>query len=407
MEFIKNKIITSWILYDFANSSYSAVISAVIFPVYYTQIVVGNEAGLGDLWWGRAMSLSMAIVAFLAPLLGGIADYGGLRKRLLVLFTLVCVSLVALLSLIKQGMVVEGFILIVLANISMEASLIFYNSFLPRIASIDYIGRISSWGFMFGYMGSIISLLISIPLVNLKSFNIIWFLIAIFFLLFSIPTFIFLPQDERRKNIIESSMMGFGNVFNTIKELFFRKKPIKFLLAYLVYEDGVNTIIVFSSIFAATSLGFSVKELIILYLGVQFTAFLGALIFAKPTDLWGPKTVIIISLLLWITVSLSAFFIYKKIYFWIVAILAGTGLGTIQSASRAFYARIIPKGKEAGYFGLYALVGKSSAILGPYLFGYVSSTFGNQRIAVLSVLIFFITGLLILLSIKENKVIKS
>src|SRR5512135_1549052 len=130
---LKNrKEIISWCLFDFANSSYSAVIAAVIFPVYYASQIVGNEQGLGDLWWGRAVSLSMAVVALSSPFIGGIADYGGFRKRLLFFYTALCVSMVACLSLLKRGMVMEGFIVVALANVGMEGGLVFYNSFLPE-----------------------------------------------------------------------------------------------------------------------------------------------------------------------------------------------------------------------------------------------------------------------------------
>src|SRR3990172_3572743 len=142
--------IISWCLFDFANSSYSAVISAVIFPVYYAGVIVGNNAGEGDLWWGRAISFSMLFIALSSPFLGGIADYAGLRKRLLAVYTAICVVALFGFSLLTPGAVVTGFVLIVFANIGMEGGLVFYNSFLPRIAPTGYHGRVSSWGFSTG-----------------------------------------------------------------------------------------------------------------------------------------------------------------------------------------------------------------------------------------------------------------
>ncbi|HEB02105.1 MAG TPA: MFS transporter, partial [Nitrospirae bacterium] len=160
------KQVLSWCLYDFANSTYSAVIVAVVFPVYYTSLIVGNDAGLGDLWWGRAISLSMLFVALTSPILGGIADYAGLRKRFLLAFTALCVASVALFGLLDKGMIIEGFVLIVLANIGMEGAMVFYNSYLPEIASRQFQGRVSSWGFGVGYAGSMLSLIIALPLVK-------------------------------------------------------------------------------------------------------------------------------------------------------------------------------------------------------------------------------------------------
>ena len=191
------KQILSWCFFDFANSSYSAVISAVVFPVYYVSVIVGNEAGIGDLWWGRAISASMAFVAVTSPFLGGIADYSGKRKRLLLLYTLLCVVLVASFSFLKKGMLIEGFFLIVIANIGMEGGLVFYNSFLPEIADKAYQGRVSAWGYAIGYAGSILSLLIAIPLIRNQHYSETWFMVAIFFSVFSLPAFFFLPSDRK------------------------------------------------------------------------------------------------------------------------------------------------------------------------------------------------------------------
>lgn len=162
----------------------------------------------------------------------------------------------------------------------------------------------------------------------------------------------------------------------------------------------MNTVIVFSSIFAATTLGFRPEELIVLYIIVQATALFGAFVMAKPIDLWGPKKVVIISLLMWTSVATIAFFVQTKTQFWLLASFAGLGLGIVQAATRAFYSQFILKGKEAEYFGVYSLVGKSSAILGPLIFGQISITFRSQRPAILSVAAFFLIGLIILKSVR-------
>ncbi|MDH5769157.1 MAG: MFS transporter, partial [Nitrospirota bacterium] len=194
---LNKKHIISWTLFDFANSSYSAVIAAVVFPVYYATVVVGNETGLGDLWWGRAISVSMAIVALSSPFLGGIADFGGLRKKFLFLYTALSVTAIASFTLLDKGMVIEGFALIIIANLGMEGGLVFYNSFLPRIAPAEYQGRVSAWGFGVGYAGSILSLLCAIPLVRAGQFELTWLMVVAFFALCSAPAFLFLPQDSR------------------------------------------------------------------------------------------------------------------------------------------------------------------------------------------------------------------
>ena len=394
---MNRKQVLSWCLFDFANSSYSAVIAAVVFQVYYINRIVGNEAGRGDLWWGAAISASMLAVSISSPFLGGIADHAGLRKRLLAFYTYLCVIAVASFTLLTPGAALAGFVLIVLANIGMEGGLVFYNSFLPELAPPDHHGRVSGWGFGVGYAGSILALLIALPLAKAGRFDAIWLMVALFFALFSLPAFLFLPRDTRTGvTASQAGVMGIGKAVTTLREIWSRKEPRKFLLSYLIYEDGVNTVIVFSSSLAATTFAFGQGELVGLYVVVQVTALVGAFLFSKPTDLWGPKKVVTLSLLLWSLVAVSAFLVRSKALFWAVACTAGLGLGSVQAGTRAFFTQFIPEGKEAEYFGVYALVGKSSAVIGPLIFGQVSAAFGSQRPAILSIAAFFIAGLVLL-----------
>jgi len=393
--------VLSWCIFDFANSSYSAVIAAVIFPVYYSGVIVGNESGLGDLWWGRAISASMAFVAVSSPFLGGIADYAGIRKRLLFLYTLFCVVAVASFPILHKGMALEGFVLIVLANIGMEGGLVFYNSFLPEIAEPTHQGRVSAWGFGIGYAGSIASLVFALLFVKKGLLSWTWPMVSVFFALFSLPAFLFLPPDKRgERGLSHAAIRGLRQTWERFGKIWANREQRKFLLSYLIFEDGVVTVIVFSSIFAATTLHFKSEELILLYMIVQFTALAGSFIFARPVDYWGPKKVVSLSLVLWIFVSIAAFFVQGKSAFMAIAAIAGFGLGTVQAGARAFYAQFIPQGQESEYFGVYSLVGKSSAVFGPLVFGYVSAVFGNQRPAVLSVGLFFLLGLVLVQTVK-------
>lgn len=399
-----NKTILSWCLFDFANSSYSAVIAATIFPVYYANIIVGNDAGMGDVWWGRAISVSMAFVAITSPFLGGIADYAKIRKKLLLLLTLLCVTAVASFSFLQKGMVVGGFFLIVLANAGMEGGLVFYNSFLPEIARPTHQGRVSAWGFGVGYAGSICSLLLALLLVRNTLIDGTWFMVALFFAIFSLPAFLFLPGDpEGGTGILRSAMDGFCHTWAQLTNMWLNKDQRRFLIAYLIYEDGVNTVIVFSSIFAATTLGFKSEELIYMYLIVQATALAGVFLMARQIDYWGPKKVVMLSLALWVAIVILAYFVYAKIHFMFIASIAGLGLGTVQASTRAFYTQFIPAGRESEYFGVYNLVGKSSAVIGPLIFGFFSSAFKSQRPAILSIAMFFVAGLIIVNTVKGGK----
>lgn len=389
--------IVSWCLFDFANSSYAAVIAAVVFQVYYINVIVGNDAGHGDLWWGRAIATSMLLVALSSPFIGGLADYAGLRKRLLAAYSILCIAAVAGFALLTPGAVLAGFVLIVLANLGMEGGLVFYNAFLPQIAPVRYQGRVSGWGFTVGYAGSILSLLLALPLAKAGKFAPIWLMVAAFFALFSLPAFLFLPPDERAGlSPYAAGRRGLGNAWKTLQEIWGSREPRKFLVAYMIYEDGVNTVIVFSSSLAATTFGFAQGELIALYLVVQVTALAGAFALAKPTDTWGPKRVVSLSLVLWVLVAVSACFIREKAAFWLIACTAGLGLGSVQAGTRAFFTQFIPPGKEAEYFGAYSLVGKTSAVLGPLVFGGVSAASGSQRPAILTIAVFFVVGLVLL-----------
>jgi UMF1 family MFS transporter len=398
---LNKKHIISWTLFDFANSSYSAVIASVIFPVYYVNVIVGNEKGLGDLWWGRVISFSMAIVAISSPFLGGIADYGGIRKRFLFVYTALSICAITVFPVLDKGMIIQGFILATIANIGMEGGLVFYNSFLPRIATRQYQGRVSAWGFGVGYAGSIVSLLFAIPLIRNNQFEATWLMVSVFFAICSAPAFLFLPGDTKSElSIINAGIKGLRFTIKTLKEIWGKRELKKFLISYLIYQDGVNTVIVFSSIFAATTLGFRPQELIFIYLVVQTTALLGAFIMARFIDYWGPRKVVMLSLVMWTFVATVAFFVKTKTQFWALASFAGLGLGTIQAATRALYTQFIPEAKEAEYFGIYSLVGKSSAIVGPLIFGLISSSFGSQRPAILFIAVFFLTGMIILKAVK-------
>jgi len=396
---LNRKSVFGWCLFDFANSSYSAVIAAVVFPVYYAKVIVGNEAGLGDLWWGRAISLSMAIVALSSPFLGGIADSSGARKRFLFFYTLVCAVSVASFSILQPGMIMAGFFLIVLANIGMEGGLVFYNAYLPDVSPPDHIGRVSAWGFGVGYAGSLASLLLALPLVKSGMFQAVWVMVGIFFMTFSLPLFLWVngggpagAEQHGGEGVLSAASHGLRSMTASLREIWGHSRARRFLSAYFIYEDGVNTVIVFSSIFAATTLGFRAEELILLYLVVQVTALGGSFAMAAPIDRWGAKRVIMLSLALWALVSVIACLTHTKQVFWMVAAIAGLGLGTVQAASRAMFAGFIPKGREAAFFGVYSLVGKTSAVLGPLVFGYVSAMAGSQRPAILSVALFFLAG---------------
>jgi UMF1 family MFS transporter len=395
------RTIVAWTLYDFANSAFSAIVYATIFPAYYANTVVGNEAGRGDFWWGLAVSISMATVALTSPFLGGIGDHAGIRKPFLIGFTLLSVGATALLATVGPGMVLWGFTLAVIGIIAFEAAFVYYNSYLPRIAPAEQLGRVSAAGFAVGYAGSVAAFLAAWPFAAAQAYWGCFLAAAVLFGVFSIPAFAVLPADSRQPLPLgEAVLRGLRDTLATLREIVThpeRRAMRRFLLAYLVYEDGVNTVIAFAAVFAAKTLGFSMTEIIALFLVIQVTALAGSALWARPSDVRGPKFVVAAMLIQWTAVTVTAYFVETPRYFWLVAVLAGTGLGAIQAASRTFMATLIPGGREAEFFGFYALVGKSGAILGPFVFGLTSTAFGgNQRVAIMTVGLFFVAGLLLL-----------
>ena len=401
------RTIVAWTLYDFANSAVAAIVVATIFPRYYAEAVVGNAHGQGDFWWALVTSTTMIVVAVASPILGGIADHAGVRTPFFIGFTAVSIAATALLATVGPGMVGRGFVLAVTALVAFEAATVYYNAYLPRIAPPDRVGRVSAAGFAVGYAGSLVAFLAAYPF---AARDLIWpcFLTtAAQFALFALPAFVSMPPDARTPLSLPAAMArGARDTLATLREIVRARERTalrRFLLAYLVYEDGVNTVILFAGIFAGKTLGFTFAETIGLFIVVQLTALLGSAAWGRATDTRGPKFVVQCTLAQWTAVTVLAFFVEQKAHVWVVAVLAGTGLGAIQAASRAFMATLAPPGREAEYFGFYSLVGKTGAIFGPLVFGGLSVLLaGNQRAAIVAVGIFFVVGWLLLARVRAG-----
>jgi UMF1 family MFS transporter len=401
------RTIVAWALYDFANSAFAAIVLSTIFPAYYANLVVGNADGRGDVLWGLAVSTSMVLVALTSPLLGGIADHAGVRKRFLVWLSLASVAATALLATVGAGQAAWGFVLAVAGMVTFEAAFVYYNSYLPRIAPAEALGRVSAIGFAVGYAGSLAAFLAAYPFAAAKAYGGCFLVAAGQFALFAVPAFVVLPPDARQAVPLGTAVArGARETLATLREILRNPERIemrRFLTAYLVYEDGVNTVVTFAAVFAAKTLGFSFEEIIGLFVLVQVSALVGSMLWARPTDRRGPRLVVRVTLVQWTLVTVLAYFVHAKWQFWVVAVLAGTGLGAVQAASRTFMATLIPGDREAEFFGFYSLVGKTGAVMGPVVFGVVSWTLGgNQRAAIVAVGLFFLVGLVLLARVRAG-----
>jgi len=413
------KEIFAWTLYDFANTSYSVIVVTVVYAIYYKQYIVGNYTislghwvrNPGDFLWGLGGSLSMSLVALSAPIMGAAADYSNRKKMFMLIYTMVCIAAMASLYFLRPGMILQGLLLFIFGNLGFEGALVFYNGFLPQISRPDNIGKISGYGFAIGYVGSLISLLIALPyaskafaLNNLAVMRPTFIWAALFFFVFSLPFFFIVREraiqmPDKTKNFFKE---GYRRTLKTLKRIREFPEITKFLTAYFIYIDGVNTVIYFSGIYASSTLHFTVQQVIEFFAIVQSSAISGSYIFGYLTDKFGPKKTIMITLGLWIVVAVGAFFSYNMATFYIVGLIAGIAMGSSQSASRALMGRLIPEGMEAEFYGFYALMGKFSSILGPLVFGLVSTISGNQRLAISSLLIFFIAGLFLISRVDEK-----
>lgn len=286
----------------------------------------------------------------------------------------------------------------VLGNIGFEGALVYYNAYLLQLAPAGALGRVSAWGFAVGYVGSIVALLVAPPLVQAKAFAPAFLTTAALFAVFALPAFIVLPAvPGRGVPVMQAAREGGVEVLARIRRILRHQDLRRFFAAYFVYEDGVNTVVAFSAIFAAQTLGFPMDRLIVLYIVVQISALLGALAWARPIDRLGPKRVVLVTLGQWAVVVMAAYLVETQAQFYAVAVIAGTALGAIQAASRTLLTTLVPEGMEAEMFGFYTLCGKSAAIIGPLVFGGVSyAAGGDQRLGILVIGAFFLVGLVIL-----------
>ncbi len=400
-----------WTLFDFANTSFSVMIVAVGYSLYFKEIVAGGS-GRGDFLWGIAVSISMLLTAIIAPVLGAAADFSSRRKRFLFGFTLVSIIATALLYFVDSGMIAIGMILFILANIGFEGGLVFYDAFLPGLTTERSYGRVSGYGFAMGYVGSLFTLLIAMPLYaggftveNIFNVKLSFVIAAGIFLFFSAPLFIFL-RDHKTKFEYKVSYVkaGIQRVQDTIRHLKNYRNVSRFLLAFFIYNDGILTVISFASIFATQTLHFSLQEVIVLFAVVQASGIVGSLFFGIITDKIGAKRTIAINLILWIIIVAAAYFVDTKEMFYVIGAVAGSSMGASQAASRSLMAQLTPKEREAEFFGFYdGLCGKASAVVGTFLFGLISYITGNQRISVLTIGIFFIVGLVLLERVNDKE----
>ena len=413
-----------WKMYDWANSAFYTTVVGALFSPYLTrlaQAAVGENGvvlNLGPLGAVTAKSLptlcvsiSVGAQVFLLPILGALGDYSDLKKRLMALFCYIAVAANCLMFFIQGNLYLLGGLLFIIANVGFGASIVFYNAFLPEIATEDQTDKVSSRGFAYGYLGGAILLVLNLLLVlraeqlgmsaglavrlSLLSAGVWWggFAIISFYLLKSRPKKKSLPPDQ------SYITAGFKEIIDTLKEL--RRLPLtaRYLLGYLIYNDGIQTVIFASSAFLEQELfpGGNPVFLLEIFLMVQFVAVAGALIFERLAYLIKTKNAIIVSLVIWAGVVIYAYqFLHSVREAWVMAGVIAIVLGGSQALSRSLFSRMIPAGKEASFFGLYEVSERGTSWMGPLLFSIVIARTGSYRLALLSLIFFFVIGLIVL-----------
>ena len=430
--------ILAWSLYDFANQPFTTLVITFIYGTFFTKVIADNEI-IGTSLWSRAMTITAITVALLSPVMGAYADKSGYRKIFLIFWTYVCVFFTFALYFPIKGQVMLSLIFVILANVGFEMGGVFCNAYLPDLAPKHKIGRISGYGWSLGFVGGLISLAISLlffiqpdePIFglskiqgeNIRATNL---LVALWFIFFSIPAFIFLDSDKNynrnKRSVLNQSIK---QIKKTFKEIIVYKHLIRFLIARIFYNDGLVTIFAFGGIYAAGTFDFSFEEIMIFGIVLNVCAGLGAFCLGFLDDVIGGKKTIQISNIGLIIACLIAVFIPNKnlfllnipfinhesiitgkTFFWVSGILIGIFSGPNQASSRSMMARLIPRGRENEFFGFYAFTGKATAFVGPMLLGILTEIFKSQRYGVSVVMLMFLIGAIILNFVDEKEGIK-
>ena len=406
----------SFCLFDWANSPFSTVVITFVFAAYFQKAIVGDVVKATTLW-GWAIGISGFLVAVSAPTLGVIAD-SSKNIRPWFITTTLCVSLCsALLWFVRpeESFIIPFLIIIVIANFSFELGMVFYNSRLTNISSLDSIGKLSGIAWATGYFGGIICLgivlfgfikpenpILGISTLDAENVRIAGPIVAIWFLIFSWPLIVSLePNNASNSKSLRESLSASLKKF---KNLFQEFSPGRFLLARMIYTDGLNTLFAFGGLYAAGTFGMKIEEVIIFGISLNLTAGIGALLFGFIDDKVGPKKVILVSLFFLMILGTLILLIKSIFWFWILGLMLGLFIGPVQSSSRTLMAHISNPKEIASSFGLFALSGKATAFLGPVVLAIVSDVFQSQRAGMFSIVVFMLVGFVILVFTKNINV---
>jgi len=408
--------IFSWCLFDFAGQGYPTVITTFVFAAYFAEAVAPDSLS-GTTYWGYTVGIAGLIVALLSPILGAIADQTGRRKPWLFVFTVLSITSTVLLWFTRPvpDDLLWALTLVALSSVSFEVGTVFYNAMLPDLVPRTHLGRVSGWAWGMGYAGGLLCLLVALlgfikagglqlglDRDSAEHIRATTILVGVWFALFATPLFLLVPDKQRITISLSSAIKkGFGQLFTTALKIRHHANTARFLLARMIYIDGVNTMFVFGGIYAAGTIGMDMDEIILLGIALNVAAGSGAAIFAWLDDWIGSKRTILLSLSALILTLGIVLTIQTKTQFWFAALTMSIFFGPVQAASRTLMARLAPIEMRNEMFGLFAVSGKVTAFAGPVLVGWITAITNSQRLGMSIILLFLLTGLILMRSVEE------
>ena len=409
--------VAGFCLYDFANSAFVTIVSTFVFVTYFAQSVAADPTtGMGQ--WSLAMAAAGVVIALLSPICGAIADQTGRRKPWLLFLSVFCAVTSAMLWFVRPTPEDVPFALVfaALGTIGFEMGMLFYNALLPTVAPPHMMGRVSGWAWGIGYLGGLIALVIALygfvraepPPFGLdpaqaEPVRATALLVAVWFAVFAAPLFL-LVKDPPAVPMTpgESIRRGWRQLVTSLRDVRGHGHILRFLVAAMIYTDGLHTIFMLGGVYAATTYGMDVAEVMLLGISLNVTAGLGAFVFGWFDDKHGSKRTIVVSLACLLIASVVVLSATDKTVFWIAVLVMSTFFGPVQAASRTFMARLAPPQERGEMFGLFALSGRLTAFAGPALVGWITLATGSPRLGMAPVVVFLGVGLWLLSGVRQN-----
>lgn len=418
--YASHKELFAWALYDFANSGYTTVVQTTIFSAYFVGVVAANTpaitAGMATLLWSLAMSIANFIVMVSGPVIGAIADYRACKKQFLLISSIGCIVATALLATVGAGDVLPGMLWVIISAVMFAAGENLIAAFLPELVPEQKMGKISGYGWSLGYFGGLLTLGICLAYISwarqqglseAQSVPVTLLITSAIFAMTATPTFLWLQERATPITTTQSGSVltaSFSRLQHTVKEAARFQDLCWFLITLAVYQSGVSTVVVLAAIYAQEVMGFNTQSLIILIMVVNVTAAAGAFICGHLQDKIGSVPTLAITLFIWIAAIAAAIFASHSAQMWWIGNLIGLAMGASQAVGRALVSKFSPVERAGEFLGLWGLVNRLSAIVGPLSYGLINYlSHGDHRLSLLSTLVFFVAGLLLLAKVDERR----